>query len=159
MVAADMGKDHLVPAPANRKARVAEIAPRPRLGEADEGDGAGRVVPHLADHAKKLLKARAGGVEDLGNRLGRGPAQPAIAGGALGFVEGGRIKPRLAREAGSGCAVGGGERIDGAPNLFMGKHGSPPRDAVPILGTFILFFLETQQSCLYVNISTVLVKT
>ena len=55
--------------------------------------------------------------------------------------------------------MGGGERVNGAPNLLMGKHGSPPGDAVPNLGTFILFFLETQQSCLYVILSTVLLKT
>jgi hypothetical protein len=55
--------------------------------------------------------------------------------------------------------VGGGERVDGAPNLLMGKHGSPRGDGVPNLGIFILTFLEKQQSCLYVNRQSVLIKT
>ncbi len=92
--------------------RNARAAPRPRIRQR-----AG------AEHERgKIVEPGAGRLQQLGQALGRGPAQPPVRRAALGDVETGRIQPRAPRQARRREPVLGRQRIDGAPNIVM-PHG------------------------------------
>src|SRR5437879_13164561 len=86
------GKGDLVPALAGGKAAVVEIAVASGLREAYSGHRLG-AMRAVADQLHETVDRGVGGGQSLRHRFGGRPALAAVRGDALGFVEGGGIKP------------------------------------------------------------------
>ncbi len=134
----DRGESDFVPALADRKAAVVEIAARAGFGEADQRHRLGDRARGLGNQRDEGLDAGAGRGQRFRDRLGRGPAGAAVRRDALRLVEGGGIEPGLLGEAGRGEPGARREPVDGSPDLSMRQHGESPCAAVRSTGCEII---------------------
>ena len=85
------------------------------------GERAEQAARAVADQLDETLDREIGGGERLGDRFGRGPALAAVAGDALGFVEGGGVEAGALGKARGRQPGTLGEPVERGPDLAVGE--------------------------------------
>src|SRR6185312_5281336 len=127
LLVGDVGEFDLVPALADREARIVEMPAFAGLGETDHRHRRDRRLHAVGDQGDERVHLGAGGGERLGDRFGGRPALAAFRRDALGLVEGGRVEAGLLGQAGCGELVARRESVEGIPDLGVCEHKWAPR--------------------------------